>query len=48
MPFFLYLHLMIIRLEIMLGDFAGEKKPILTLKKKKFFKVQKIALFERG
>ena len=30
----------------MFGDFA-EKKPILTLKKE-FFKVQKIALFERG
>ena len=25
MPFFLYLHLMKIRLEIMLGDFAGKK-----------------------
>ena len=44
MPFFLYLHLMKIRLEIMLGDFAGKKKLILTLKK--IF--QQIALFERG
>ena len=35
------------RLEIMLGDFAEKKKTFLTIKKTDFFKVQKIAYFQR-
>ena len=47
MPFFRHLDLIKIRLEIMLGDFAEKKETYFDLKKE-FFKVQKIALFERG
>ena len=48
MPFFLYLDLIKMRLEIMLSDFAGKKETFSGIKKKKeFFKVQKIALFQR-
>ena len=45
MPFFLYLDLIKMRLKIMLSDFAGKKGTFFGIKKKEFFKVQKIALF---
>ena len=47
MPFFLYLDLIKMRLKIMLSDFAGKKGTFFGIKKKEFFKVQKIALFQR-
>ena len=47
MPFLLYFDLIKIRLEIMLSDFE-EKKEIFWSLKKQFFKVQKIAFFQRG
>ena len=47
MPFFLYLDLIKMRLKIMLSDFAGKEGTFFGIKKKEFFKVQKIALFQR-
>ena len=46
MPFFLYFHLVKIRLEIMLMTLQRKKKPVLTIKTE-FFKVQKIH-FSKG
>ena len=47
--FFLYLHLVKIRLEILLSDLADKKETYFTLKKKKeFFKVQIIVFFSKG
>ena len=44
--FFPYLDLIKMRLEIMLSDFAGKKETFFGIKKR-IFKVQKIALFQR-
>ena len=46
--FFLYLHLVKIRLEILLSDLADKKETSFTLKKKEFFKVQIIVFFSKG
>ena len=47
MPFFLYLDLIKMRLEIMLSDFTGKKETFFGIKKKEFFEVQKNALFQK-
>ena len=47
MPFFLYLDLVKIRLEILLNYFEERKETFQTIKKR-IFQVQKIALFLRG
>ena len=46
--YLVHLNFVKIRLEIMLGDFAEKKETCFDYKKIKVFKVQKIALFQRG
>ena len=46
--YLVHLNFVKIRLEIMLGDFAEKKETCFNYKKIKVFKVQKIALFQRG
>ena len=47
MPFFLYLDLVNIRLEIMVNDFEETKETFLTIKNR-IFQSSKNALFQRG
>ena len=46
--YLVHLNFVKIRLEIMLVDFAEKKETCFDYKKIKVFKVQKIALFQRG
>ena len=45
MPFFLYLDLIKMRLEIMLSDFAGKKETFFGIKKKRIFQSPKNCTF---
>ena len=48
MPFFLYLDLIKMRLEIMLSDFVGKKETFFGIKKKRLFQSAKKRTFSKG
>ena len=48
MPFFLYLDLIKMRLEIMLSDFVGKKETFFGIKKKRLFQSAKNCTFPKA